>query len=462
MRITRAIYKDKDGKKAKSQKWYIDFTDHLGRRHKIPAFENRRSSEALGRQIEQLVTCRISGEPLDAKLEQWLNDIPDTLMKKFVSWGMVSGQRAESAKPLSAHLQDYIQVLKARHHSNDYVQRMESRANKILKDCRFVSFRDITRSAIELYMGRLKKDGYGATSRSHYLGAMKTFLNWMKEDGRIINHPLETMRKESRDEAKKGILTPEQFIALIQKTVENNLIIQTTSGLDRAILYFLASCTGLRRRELLLLTWEALHLDEEAPFVLVRGDITKNAKEARQPIPAALAQLLDRVRAQMRPTPTDRIFGGFALSINTAMLIREDMKAAKLGLTEKEDRFYDREGNEVCFHSLRNSYISYLAAGGASIKTVQKLARHSDPRLSFNTYARSLEQNEQEAINILPVVGQFCFTASLPIGCDLRRFETVKDGKEMGKEGPKTAFLAQKDYPQGDSNPCYRDENPAS
>ena len=82
------------------------------------------------------------------------------------------------------------------------------------------------------------------------------------------------------------------------------------------------------------------------------------------------------------------------------------MKVAKIELT-------DKEGNAICFHSLRNSYISFLANSQTLAKVVQKLARHSDPRLTFNTYARTFEKAEQKVMNLLPNFGDFVFSHQL-------------------------------------------------
>ena len=455
MRAYRAYYKDRDGNRKQAKKWYIDFTDHLQIRHRIPAFDDKRQSEGLGRQIEKLVSCLISGERMNRELENWLNCLPPKLLEQLAQWGLVSGQRAETMKPMSGHIEDYINVLKARNHSNDYIKRMETRINKISNGCKFYYFRDVTQSAVELYLGRLKKQGCGATTRGHYLDALKTFLNWAKEDHRIVNNPLEHLRKEPRESERKGILTPEQFIRLIQITVEKNVVIQKTTGPDRGVLYFLAGVTGLRRKELLSLEWNALHLTCKTPYVLARADITKNAKDARQPIPQALAHILGSVQKNRQARGDERIFDGFSMSINTAELIRADLQAAKIDLI-------DKDCNEICFHSLRNSYISFLANGGAPAKIVQKLARHSDPRLTFNTYARVFDETEQEAIKLLPSVGQFVFATSLAKSCRKDRISVDKHGQQMAETSQKMAFLSQKEYPQGDSNPCYRDENPAS
>ena len=96
----------------------------------------------------------------------------------------------------------------------------------------------------------------------------------------------------------------------------------------------------------------------------------------------------------------------FRKSINTAELIREDLAVAEIGLI-------DKDGNEICFHSLRNSYISFLANSAVPPKIVQKLARHSDPRLTFNTYARTFDEAEQKAISFLPNFGNLVLSTSL-------------------------------------------------
>ena len=347
-------------------------------------------------------------------------------------------------KPMLEHLEDYIKIIKARNRSKDYTQRMKARISSLLKACQFIYFRDVTQSSVELYLAKMKKDGYGTTTRGHYLDAFKTFLNWAKEDSRIVINPMDNLRKESRESELKGILTPDQFILLIRTTIEKDFVIQTTSGIDRGVLYFLAGATGLRRKELLLLTWDALYIHEDHPYILARADITKNAKEAKQPIPLSLANLLKTLRTQRKLKTAERIFDGFAMSINTAWLIREDMKTAKIPL-------YDKDRNEICFHSLRNSYISFLANGGAPAKIVQKLARHSDPRLTFNTYARAFEESEQEAIALLPNIGQLCIEKSSAIYSAIPSTQTRtlanNDEQENLKERPKTAILSRNGIP---------------
>ena len=98
MRLFKATYKDKNGVKQESQKWYVDFSDHLGIRHRIPGFNNKRTTKAFGMNIEALVNAVVAGQRPDRELENWLNRLPDSIISKFVKWGLVCGQRAENIK----------------------------------------------------------------------------------------------------------------------------------------------------------------------------------------------------------------------------------------------------------------------------------------------------------------------------------------------------------------------------
>ena len=308
MRVYKATYKDRNGEQRKSAKWYLDFSDHNQLRHKIPAFADKRISEAFGRNIESLVNCRLSGLEPDVKLNQWIETLPDSLLNKFTSWGLIEGQRAEITKPLKEHISDYAKVLEAKGYSKDYVVRTRNRLKKIISDCRFYFFRDITQSAVEIYSGKLQKDGYSKTSRGHYLDALKTFLNWAEQDQRIIRNPIAKLGKPDRDSEPKGVLTPEQFVHLIKNTSEKNVLIGRTTGQERAVLYVLAGCTGLRRKELLTLTWDSVSLLADNAYVRVKACLAKNAKEAKQPVPPFVVGVLTALKAATRPKLSDRVF----------------------------------------------------------------------------------------------------------------------------------------------------------
>ena len=295
--------------------------------------------------------------------------------------------------------------------------------------------------------GKLKKD----TSVGHYVDAVKGFLNWAVKDGRIQSNPLSKVEKPARDEEEKGVLDPEQFLNLIKTTIENNTKLRRTTGHDRALLYLLAGMTGLRKNELLQLRWEDLHLDAEQPFVRAKADTTKNGEIAKQPIPPAVSNVLRALKGRIKADLSGRLFHRFAKYIDTALLIKSDLKAAKIPLI-------DRDGNRILFHSLRNSYISWLANSDTPPKVVQQLARHSDFKMTFDLYARTFKKSEHAAIAALPQITESQFD---PPHCDrhcdqkLVKHGQIRTGSEEKNRvnDSETAFSGQKENGEGGIRP---------
>jgi hypothetical protein len=82
-----------------------------------------------------------------------------------------------------------------------------------------------------------------------------------------------------------------------------------------------------------------------------------------------------------------------------AKVLRRDLSAAGILYVVKTidgPRFAD-------FHALRHSYLSALAASGASVKELQKLARHSDPRLTLGIYTHARVESLGAAVDRLPI-----------------------------------------------------------
>jgi integrase len=65
------------------------------------------------------------------------------------------------------------------------------------------------------------------------------------------------------------------------------------------------------------------------------------------------------------------------------------------------------------FHALRRTYSSALATVGTATKELQTLVRHSDPRLTLNTYTYVGSQALNEAVERLRMQGKA--TGNTPI-----------------------------------------------
>ena len=58
MRVFKPTYKDRDGRKQETDKWYVEFRNHDGKVRRLPGFTDRKQTEELGRKIEKLVAAR--------------------------------------------------------------------------------------------------------------------------------------------------------------------------------------------------------------------------------------------------------------------------------------------------------------------------------------------------------------------------------------------------------------------
>ena len=406
MRIFKDKYVDKKtGEKRKSQRYTIDFSDHNGFRHRVAGLTAKRQTQTLADNIEALISCKISGQRPDPELQRWLEGVTSGLLTKFASWGLIDSQRVGHTKLLKLHLGEYEAELKAKGKSQIHVQKTISRCKAIFKGCRFSYLRDIDPSAVIRHLARMRdEDKSAASTRNHFLTAIKCFCNWAVRNGRLSINPLRHVSKEKAEAKQRGILLPEQFQKLITDTFSKNIDRLRIPAVERCLLYALVGATGLRKKEIVALKWEHLKLDESQSCVILPGTKTKNKETARQPLPPQVSGLFAKYKEQGGITDDMKVFPNVKYRINTAELVRQDLKAAEL-------KNIDFEGREIDFHSLRNSFISFLANSDTPFKAVQTLARHSDPKLTYNVYARTFEGTERKAVAGLPVVDLSSFAA---------------------------------------------------
>jgi integrase len=154
-----------------------------------------------------------------------------------------------------------------------------------------------------------------------------------------------------------------------------------------------ALSSGLRRNELGSLTLESFQLDTDPPTVTVEGLWTKNRKRAVLPLRQEVASEL---REWLRDKPAGKPLFPVKGRKRKAML-RADLKAA--GIEPVVD------GKIIDLHALRVSFITHLSLGGVPLAVAQKLARHSDPRLTSNVYTSLSLAELHKAVQALPPTG---------------------------------------------------------
>jgi integrase len=449
MRIYKEKYKDRDGNECQKKRWYIDFSDHLNRRHKLAGFVQKKPTEELSRQIETLISCRVSGQTLPVELQRWIEGLPDTMIKNLVKWGLLEGQRANAGKPLSEHVQDWKQDLIAKGKTSNYAETQHYRVSGIFNQSGFQFFSEVSASKLQQEISKLKttvkaRNDKGKlydkvtgeasqTTKNYYLKACKQFCRWMVKDGRVSKNPLKHLTPSKAQSKKRAAFEPDELRELLTHTEAAG----TSFGLEgyqRAMLYRFASETGFRASEIKAL--KVSDFDFKAGYVRLDGKHTKNGKGATIPLKPSTAEKLKTFF--IGKLPQTQAFK-LPCKTNMARMLRKDIEAAGIEI--------EAERGIVDFHCLRHTFGTMLAASGVHPKAAQQLMRHSDINLTMSRYTHILRGQEAAAVASLPDLD------TLPESQQLKM--TGTDNKTVDAKGKICADICADKNGAGDSKTLH-------
>jgi integrase len=202
-------------------------------------------------------------------------------------------------------------------------------------------------------------------------------------------NPISRVRTSQKRLRDKDVLTPDEFQQLVQQL----------SVRDRAMVLLIGS-TGLRRSEMIALTWSDLNIGTMEVNVLrscVRNRIGKTKTESsRRPVPLhplVLSALLGWREQSPYATDLDFLFpsvrfkGSKPLSPDSILEKSIRPALAKIGVV----------GKQIGWHSFRHSLATNLRSLGVDIKVAQELMRHSSCRTTLDVYTRAVDQQKREA-----------------------------------------------------------------
>ena len=286
--------------------------------------------------------------------------------------------RAE--RPLDGLAGEYVAHLRAKGDTEGHCGEVASQLAKV--------FAGVTRAAhveargVEQYLARRRKAGLSAQTSNHYLRRAKSFCGWLVEEGVLPSNPLlrlEPVNVEVDRRLVRRVLAPAEFEQLLASTNSCSRKAHGLSGSDRAVLYQVASRTGLRSGELAALTPESLDLAADPPRVALPARRDKSRRGAELPLPPGLAAVL-RDWLPGRPAGRPLWPGKWGTSKKAAAMLRRDLRDAGIPAAV-EGRVYD-------FHALRSQFATDLVRSGVSLAVAQKLMRHSTPALTAKHYTR--------------------------------------------------------------------------
>jgi len=260
--------------------------------------------------------------------------------------------------------------------------------NHIVPQWGAMYLQDVRTVDVELWLHTLQ---LAPGTRSKIRNIMSAVFNHAIRHEWMDRNPITKVRVSAKRLREPDVLTPAEFASLI-----------AVLDLRERAMVMLAGSTGLRRSELVALTWA--DIDLELMQVNVRRSCVRNhfgdtkTEASRKPVPLhpSVVKYLKAWREESAyATETDFLFpslrreGKQPLSPDTLLkkVIRPAVERA--GITNKR----------IGWHSFRHSLATNLRAAGVDLKTAQELLRHANSRITLEVYTHAISATKREANN---------------------------------------------------------------
>jgi integrase len=378
--------------KQRAKKWYGQFTDGDGRRRRVPLCTDKAAARQMLATIEREVQRGRAG----------LDD------------GFAGHRKA----PIRGHIDGYEEHLRGKGVCDEHRKETLRRLKLVLDHGKVRTLAELRPEVVDRFLALKAEQGVGVSMRNAYLSSCKAFCRWCVLSERLEADPLARLRRSKGEiRRQRRALTENELIALLRAARDRPLLEISTVrsgrnkgevlafagrpdvraratrlGQERALIYKVLVLTGLRRNELKALEVRNLTLTGRRPCLVLPGRETKNKETADLPLRADLARdLADWIR-EAGKAGADRVF---VVPVNLYRILRRDLELA--GIAYKDDR-----GRTIDVHALRHTTASHLSRGKVSPRVAQGFMRHSDIRLTMQTYTDPRLLDEAEALDALP------------------------------------------------------------
>ena len=311
-------------------------------------------------------------------------------------------------RPLTEHVADFERHIEAKARTAQHVRQTIRRIDSGNGRNRRKKLTDLDPDCFSRWRADQRDtNNFGVTTSNGYVTALKMFGRWLMTSRRTRMNPFISLsglnaRADRRHERRT--LSPEDFSKLLTTTRSSKQSFRRLGGESRFLLYLLAGRSGLRCQELASLTARSFDFDADSPTVTIQAGDAKNGRSETLPLPRDVAQLLHQwiVARQGESDVILRIGERTEAPLWPGSWINQAAKMMRGDLAGAGIPFEDEEGRKFDFHALRSQYITDLARSGVPLATTQKLARHSDPRLTARSYTRLSLTDLDAAVQQLP------------------------------------------------------------
>ncbi len=219
---------------------------------------------------------------------------------------------------------------------------------------------EITQREIEMYKAdRMKIASH--TTVSIELRVIKAFFNRLLEWKQILDNPAKGVHIPKREHITPAFLRKEDFVMLL-----NDLKAKKSAYHD--VLLF-AGLTGVRKGELINLTWQDIDLNKRTVIIQNQPGFTTKTGLTRvvpmHPLVYDMLKIRERTAKWVFPGDRGYQYNANEMSHRFKVLIRSH---------NLDDRLH--------FHSLRHSCASMLVIEGVSLYHVQRILGHTTSRIT--------------------------------------------------------------------------------
>lgn len=349
MAIKRRFHINKNGNKVAS--WGYDFYDIFGKRHQKSGFKTKPDAEKA--QAEDMQEANKGGMSTKDKNIKF-RDVIENFIKLYVEVNLKPSTIRSYKDHYRLHLKDFFKEIK---------------------------LNDVNTLIISQFVKQKQKEGLSAKTINNILTSMGTIFNWAIENGYTLFNPAQRIKKLKVEHEEMNFLTKDEIEAILTYA-QNNYP-------DFYPLLLTAIYSGMRRGEILALTWDCINFKKSTLKVtktLFRGVITtpKTKNSIREiKVPKKLMDVLWKLKNSAKSNELNLVFS----QTNGKFIDADNM------IKRRFNKVLDGAGvSRIRFHDLRHTYASLLLAKDMNIKYIQKQMGHASFEITMNTYAHLMPE----------------------------------------------------------------------
>ena len=241
---------------------------------------------------------------------------------------------------------------------------------------------DVTRDMIKDFIANVRGQGKDPTAKEALNTIIKPFLNEMYTQLLIPRNVAMGIKLRNMKKAEKRAITFEE-VEKISPVAKEMTPYQWVS-------VPLLTYTGMRREELLALTWEDIDMDKKLIYIH-KTNTTSSEKSV---------SIEERTKTESgtRPIPiSDPLYEALKLHRDTLQIkgshwiirqLREDKPMNANNFSRNMRKWRDNAGvkADVSCHAFRHLYSTLLAVNGVDVNRAMSLLGHGDPRMYTKVY----------------------------------------------------------------------------